>query len=63
MAKLTVWIAALGGIAIGAWTASAANAQSLSLSSPDIKEGGSVSVTGIAQPANVIIATSIEILK
>jgi hypothetical protein len=29
----------------------------------DIKEGVSVSVTGIAQPANVIIPTSIEILK
>ena len=42
MAKLTVRIAAFGSIAIGAWSASAANAQSLLLSSPDIKEGGTV---------------------
>ena len=42
MAKMTVWKAALGGILISAWTVSAANAQSLSLSSPDIKEGGTI---------------------
>ena len=42
MAKMTVWKAALGGILISAWTVSAASAQSLSLSSPDIKEGGTI---------------------
>jgi Raf kinase inhibitor-like YbhB/YbcL family protein len=41
MSKLGVWIAALG---VGALAASAAHAQSLTLTSSDIKEGGNIAV-------------------
>jgi hypothetical protein len=39
MTRLAVWIAALGASALGA---SAANAQSMTLTSADIKEGGTI---------------------
>ncbi len=39
MTKLAVWIAALG---VSALSASAANAQSMSLTSSEIKEGGTI---------------------
>ena len=44
MTRLAVWIAALGVSALGATAlgASAANAQSMTLTSPDIKEGATI---------------------
>jgi phosphatidylethanolamine-binding protein (PEBP) family uncharacterized protein len=39
MTKRAVWIAAL---AIGAWSAGGANAQVMTLTSPDLKESGTI---------------------